>query len=93
MKEFTDVSTKIQTLGVDGIIEKYFKEEITDEIVEYSPEYKCLCSKDYVKGILISLGKKELDDIIEKEGQVKVDCQFCEKKYIFSKEDVEELYK
>lgn len=93
MKEFSDISTKIQTLGVDGILEKYFNGEITDKVTEYTPEYKCLCSKEYVKGILISLGKKELEDIIEKEGQVKVDCQFCEKKYIFSKEDVEEFYK
>jgi molecular chaperone Hsp33 len=93
IKEFADVSTKIENLGVDGIIDKYFKEDITDKINYYQPEYKCLCSKDYVKGILISLGKTELLDIIEKEGLVKVNCQFCDKVYEFSKEEVEEFFK
>jgi molecular chaperone Hsp33 len=55
--------------------------------------YKCLCSKEYVEGILLSLGKDELYDIIEKEGQIKVDCEFCDREYIFTKKDVDELIK
>ena len=93
MKNFSDVSSKIQKMGANGILKEFFEGDITDEIHEYAPEYKCLCSKDYVKGILISLGKEELLDIIEKEGQVKVNCQFCEKEYCFTKEDVESFFK
>ena len=93
MNNFSDVSSKIQTMGAEGILKEFFEGDISDEINKYTPEYKCLCSEEYVKGILISLGKDELLDIIEKEGQVKVNCQFCEKEYCFTKEDVESFFK
>lgn len=92
MKNFSDVSTKIQTLGVEGIIEKYFKNDLGEQVSKYYPEYKCLCSDDYVKGILVSLGKKELLDIIEKEGEISVDCEFCRKKYKYNEKDVESFF-
>ena len=93
MQNFKDISTKIETVGVEGVINEFFKDEISEKINEFYPEYKCLCSKEYVEGILLSLGKDELYDIIEKEGRIKVDCEFCEKKYIFTKKDVDELIK
>ena len=40
----------------------------------------------------MSLGKDELYDIIEKEGKITVDCQFCDKKYVFDKKDVDEFF-
>ena len=42
--------------------------------------------------MLVSLGKDELYDIIEKEGAVTVDCQFCNKKYVFDKADVDGMF-
>jgi molecular chaperone Hsp33 len=41
---------------------------------------------------LISLGKNEIDDIIAKEGEVKVGCQFCDKEYVFNKEETDKLF-
>ena len=43
-------------------------------------------------GLLVSLGKAELEDIVEKEGSVKVGCQFCRKTYEFTAKDVGELF-
>ncbi len=91
MKNFKDISTKISEIGSEGVIERYFSGE-TEEINAFYPEYKCLCSKDYVKGILISLGKEELLDIIAKEKIIKVNCEFCDKVYTFDEKDVEEFY-
>ena len=70
---------------------KLFGDDITFN--EYVPEYKCLCSKEYIEQMLISLGKDELYDILEKEGKIKVDCQFCNTSYAFNKEDVDKLVK
>ncbi len=87
--ELKNVSTQIQELGAEGVLEKYFG-KIPFE--RYIPEYKCLCSREYIERVLVSLGKAELDDIIEKEGSVKVGCQFCNKEYVFRQEDVEKLF-
>ncbi len=93
MQEFSDVSTKIQTVGIEEIIISFFGENALKEANVLYPKYNCLCSREYVEKILISLGKKELDDIIEKEGNIKVDCEFCDKKYLFTQNDVDNLFK
>lgn len=87
--EFTDVSRKINEIGIDGIIKKYFDEY---EFTKYETQYKCGCSREYVDKVLIALGKKELSDIIEKDGKIEVCCEFCDKKYVYGQKDVEELF-
>ena len=76
MKNFSNISTLIEEKGAEGVLKEYFGDI---DYREYNPEYKCLCNRNYVKGILTSLGEKEVNDIIEKEGSVKVSCQFCNK--------------
>ena len=90
IKSLSDVSKQIKELGAEGVLKKYFD---TDKYEEYHPEYKCLCSRDYIEGVLRTLGKPELEDIIRKEGKIKVDCQFCRKEYLFTADDVEKMFK
>lgn len=58
-----------------------------------TPIYKCDCSKEHLKETLKSIGKNEIQDIIQKEGKAEIVCHFCNKKYEFSKEELEELIK
>ena len=85
-----DISSKIKEKGADGLCKELFSGV---EFTEYHPVYKCLCDREYVKGILISLGKKELEDIIAKEKEVKVNCEFCGKEYVFDKNDVADMFR
>ena len=55
------------------------------------PIYKCDCSKEHMADGLVTVGKKELQDIIEKEGKAELICHFCNKKYEFTKEELENL--
>ena len=57
------------------------------------PVYKCDCSKEKMAKALISVGKKELKDIIEEDGKAELVCHFCNKKYQFNKEELEEILK
>ena len=63
---------------------------IEDNII---PEFKCDCSKENMQSALMTIGKEELEDIIEKEGKTELVCHFCNKKYLFNKEELEELIK
>lgn len=89
VKDCKNVSTLIEEHGAEWIVNELF---FTSKYEEYHPEYKCLCSREYIEQVLISLGKAELEDIIEKEGSIKVDCQFCDKVYEFTKGDVEGFF-
>ncbi len=55
------------------------------------PSYRCDCSRYRVETALISLGKQELSKMIEEEDTTEVSCHYCNKKYHFSKEDLEML--
>lgn len=58
---------------------------------ELDMKYECDCSKEKFERGLISIGKEELTKIIEEDGQANTVCHFCNKKYHFSKEELEEL--
>ncbi len=68
---------------------KYFDLEVLDDA---EPTYKCYCSKKRVESALISTGKEELLSMAEDE-KTEVSCQFCDKKYVFSPEDIMNLVK
>ena len=55
--------------------------------------YKCYCSRDRVEAALISLGRKELTEIMEERKPFPVECQFCDTVYTFTPEDIAELLK
>ena len=57
------------------------------------PVYKCDCSKEKMTNALMSIGKKELKDIIEEDGKAELVCHFCNKKYQFNKEELENILK
>lgn len=89
MADFKDVSSKIQNGGASGIVNEYFGGE---SFTDFYPEYKCICSDEYIKSIILSLGKAEADDIVKENGKIEVKCQYCDKKYEYYQKDVDELF-
>ncbi len=55
--------------------------------------YKCYCSRERVTSALISLGRKELTEIMQENKPFPVGCQFCSEEYVFTPEDIGELLK
>lgn len=58
---------------------------------EYSVEYRCNCSESRVEKALISIGEKELRELLHDQGRAEIGCQFCGKKYLFDREKIENL--
>lgn len=56
-----------------------------------TPKYKCTCSRERMDRALISLGKKELSDIIEEQGEAEMTCRFCDNVYKFTTSELSEL--
>lgn len=64
------------------------------EVTDTSPvAYFCNCSKARIEKVLISLGKKEIQDMIDDGQEIEVNCHFCNKKHIFSIEELKALYR
>ncbi len=103
-----EISKVEQAIFKAGAMSKMLDEKLTleeiakritgDEQVEIieeniTPIYQCDCSKEHMAGGLITIGKEELQNIIETDGQAELVCHFCNKKYEFSQNDLEEIVK
>ncbi|MDD3277531.1 MAG: Hsp33 family molecular chaperone HslO [Lachnospiraceae bacterium] len=64
------------------------KPEINDRIV---PEFYCNCDKQRVAKALISIGKKELENMIADGEPVELNCHFCNSNYEFTIDELKEL--
>ena len=62
------------------------------KILETQPvAYKCYCSRERVERALISMGRKELEDLLREQGGCRLSCQFCDTVYDFSADDIRRL--
>lgn len=64
------------------------------EFYEETPTgYVCDCSKERVERAIISIGKKEIQDMIDDQKPIEVNCHFCGRHYEFSVDDLKHLLK
>jgi molecular chaperone Hsp33 len=54
-------------------------------------QFRCKCSWDRVEQTLISLGKMELQELLETDGSAEVVCHFCNEAYTFGPNDIEKM--
>lgn len=93
LSEIKPISTLVdEGMSASDIAKEVLGDEIKYHILnEVNPIYKCNCSKQRVEGALISIGKKDLQSLTEDENGTEVNCNFCDKVYRFSKNDIEKL--
>ncbi len=86
--------TQMLTSGLspEDICKKVLSEFNLEVLDTSNPVYKCNCSKDRVVKALISLGKEDLEELSQDEN-TEVKCQFCNKAYRFSREEILEILK
>ncbi|MBE6886235.1 MAG: Hsp33 family molecular chaperone HslO [Oscillospiraceae bacterium] len=58
---------------------------------EFPVEYRCSCSRARVEKALLSMGRAELQDMIDSPEKTEVKCHFCNKNYRFSKDELKQL--
>ena len=83
-----------QNLSLIEIAKKITGDE-NIEIIEEDiiPIYECDCSKEHMEEGLATIGKEELQKIIEEDEKAELTCHFCNKKYQFTKEELEDIAK
>lgn len=97
LAHITSVTAMLDTAIHDGGSgPEQMLEQILDglgcEVTESMPTaFACNCSKSKIEKVLISLGKKELQDMIDDGQEIEVGCHFCNKKYKFSVEELKRL--
>ena len=88
--------TKMLTDGMSAQDILFYVTEGFDMLMQNKtivPRYHCPCSVKKMEKALISIGKEELQKLIDEQGEAELCCQFCDNKYKFSKKELENLLK
>lgn len=68
-------------------------EGLSPEMAETVPvAFSCSCNRRKIEKVLISLGKKEIQSMIDDGEEIEVNCRFCNTHYTFSVEELKALY-
>lgn len=89
--------------SVTAMLDKgYTPEQILEEVLEgldvefadkIPTQFSCNCSKERVTKAIISIGKKEIQDMINDGKDIEVNCHFCNTQYTFTVEELKEILK
>ena len=58
---------------------------------EMPVRFACRCSRERVHGIIVALGAEEVEELLEKEGQISAACEFCAEQYAVGSEEARAL--
>jgi molecular chaperone Hsp33 len=87
----TLTATELLSLNSESLLHRLFHEEKVRLFDAEPVQFECACSKQKIEYALRSLGRQELEHILEEKGAVEVGCEFCNKQYRFDRIDVQKL--
>ncbi|GAA0124676.1 Hsp33 family molecular chaperone HslO [Clostridium sp. CTA-19] len=94
LQEIPSVTTMISDgKTVQDIINSLFDDMDVKFYDEGILEFECDCSREKVENALISIGKKDLQEIYDDGKTEELKCHFCNKSYDFTQEDIGNLLK
>ena len=94
LKKIAPVTTMLDEGNTPQQMLQLVLEGLEPEVTDTIPcRFACNCDKTRVERALISIGKKELQDMIDEGREIEVNCHFCNRDYVFSVEELKELYK
>ncbi len=92
LKEITSITTLLDVGNTPEMILKYILGDFGLEINDRIPvRFSCNCSKSRVEKALISIGKKDIQEMIDDGKPIEINCHFCSKNYTFDVEELKEI--
>jgi len=88
---FADISREMTFADKEQLIEDWFR-GMKPEVLERTPlRFHCGCSRERMEKALISLGRKELESLIQEDQGAELGCHFCHNQYSFTTGDLKQL--
>jgi molecular chaperone Hsp33 len=84
--------SELLNLPPTQLLTRLFHEEQVSVHLPKPLRFSCTCSREKVENTLITLGLAEVEDILQVEGKVEVDCEFCQQRFVFNRHEVSLLF-
>jgi molecular chaperone Hsp33 len=88
----TVTDRELLNLPARQIIHRLFHEEDVRVFDARILSFRCSCSRERVVGMLRLLGRAEVRSIVAEQGEVDVNCEFCNKRYALDAVDAEQIF-
>ena len=85
-------ASELLNLPPTQLLTRLFHEEQVSVHLPKPLRFSCTCSREKVENTLITLGLAEVEDILQVEGKVEVDCEFCQQRFVFNRHEVSLLF-
>lgn len=94
ISEISSVTELLEQGHTPESLLEYILGDFGVEIIEKIPAaFSCNCSKERVKKVIVSIGKKDLQEMIDDGEPIEVKCDFCNTAYTFSIDELKEIVK
>ncbi|MDO4744598.1 MAG: Hsp33 family molecular chaperone HslO [Clostridia bacterium] len=91
-ENITSVTAMLEKgLSNEELIREVMKDFEVEILEEIDVDYVCDCCDERMQRAIVSLGKSEIRDIIDEQGEAEIVCQFCNKAYLYDKSALEEM--
>ncbi len=88
---FADISRELTFGPPEQLAEEWFR-GLEPRILERTPvRYRCSCSRERMEKALISLGRRDLQSLIDEDRGAELSCHFCHRKHFFTTEQLREM--
>lgn len=92
LEEIPSITELIEKgMSIEEILEFIFEDMNLNILDSLEPRFKCDCSRERVEKALISIGRKDLEEIYNEGKEEEISCHFCNTSYVFSNKDIGEL--
>ncbi|MBK1850950.1 Hsp33 family molecular chaperone HslO [Marinobacter sp. 1-4A] len=85
-------AAELLELDSETLLHRLFNEETVRLFDAEAVAFQCSCSRDRTLVALEAIGKDECYSILEEQGAIDMDCQFCHAHYRFDRNDIDHLF-
>lgn len=87
----TITNEELLDLDTETLLHRLFHEEDVRLFEASNTKFFCSCTRTSVANMLRMLGNEEISGILEEQGKIEVNCDFCNTHYQFDKVDAAQL--
>lgn len=92
LEEIPSITELIEKgMSIEEILEFIFEDMKLNILDSLEPKFECDCSRERVEKALISIGRKDLEEIYNDDKEEEIKCHFCNTSYVFTSEEIGDL--
>ncbi len=88
---YADISAHLLEMPLETLFQEFFKGLNPTNLSVEALTYACDCSRAKMERVLLSLGREELEDMIDKQRGAEIICHFCRERHVFTEAELRTL--